>query len=389
MANSTAQITCQICGAKTHAIKPHLKKEHPEYTLERYSEEFPEAPLLSEYAVLQIENRKREKVSASDSVKEVEKTEDEGTYLHQVLASEKTLKDQFKSKTGDPIPVKLPESDEAWNHLIPCKKSFENYIPQPEETKTAVMGLELNIPTMIWGHAGTGKSTLWEFIASSFNWPTVRVQHTGNMEEAHVTGQYTVQGEEMVWVPGLLQQAMKYGWLYLADEYDFAIPEVLSCYQAVLEGKPLVVKEAPEEWRIVEPHPNFRFCATGNTNGSGDETGLYGGTVVGNSANYERFGIVIYLGYMDQKVEIDMVHKNGGVKMSEAKLIVEFATKCREAFLNKETSNTLGPRVLLNIAKVGFAKGSFKKGAELAFINRLSDMDKEKVLGFAQRIFGD
>lgn len=49
---------------------------------------------------------------------------------------------------------------------------------------------------------------------------------------------------------------MKHGWMYLADEYDFAQPNVLSVYQAVLEGKPLYIKEADAANRVIKPHPN-------------------------------------------------------------------------------------------------------------------------------------
>lgn len=44
------KITCQICGAESHAINIHLKEEHPDWDVERYKAEFPGAPLLSEYA---------------------------------------------------------------------------------------------------------------------------------------------------------------------------------------------------------------------------------------------------------------------------------------------------------------------------------------------------
>ncbi len=78
--------------------------------------------------------------------------------------------------------------------------------------------------------------------------------------------------------PGLLALAMKNGWVYLADEYDFAFPQILGVYQPVLEGEPLIIKEATPDWRRITPHKRFAFIGTGNTNGSGDETGLYQGT---------------------------------------------------------------------------------------------------------------
>ncbi len=67
---------------------------------------------------------------------------------------------------------------------------------------------------------------------------------------------------------------MKNGWVYLADEYDFAFPQILGIYQPVLEGEPLVIKEATPDWRRVAPHKRFAFIGTGNTNGSGMKRGF-------------------------------------------------------------------------------------------------------------------
>ncbi|MDW2825454.1 hypothetical protein [Klebsiella quasipneumoniae] len=67
----------------------------------------------------------------------------------------------------------------------------------------------------------------------------------------------------------------------------------------MLEGKALIIKEGTPEWRYVEPHKPFASIGTGNTNGSGDETGLYQGTNIQNAANFSRFGIVSHVKYME------------------------------------------------------------------------------------------
>jgi cobaltochelatase CobS len=212
------------------------------------------------------------------------------------------------------------------------------------------------------------------------------VQHTVNTEEAHILGQYIVvtevttgsDGKEHVhsvtkFNPGPLPLAMKYGWVYCADEYDFGMPSVLAAYQPVMEGKALIIKDAPPEWRVVDPHPNFRFVATGNTNGGGDETGLYQGTQIQNAANYSRFAVTKQVGYMPPKIEAAVVA----------------GKKIRTAFSGGQISNVVSPRELINAALFGVVTGgNWREGLALAFANRLSPTDREVVDQFAQRVFG-
>jgi cobaltochelatase CobS len=216
----------------------------------------------------------------------------------------------------------------------------------------------------------------------------MRVQHTVNTEESHIVGQWTVKGGHTVFELGPLPLAMINGWMYSADEYDFMLPSVSSVYQAVLEGKPLMIKEADAANRIIKPHPNFRFVATGNTNGSGDETGLYQGTNIQNAANYDRFGMVIHKQYMKKAAESQILQNRVGLVKEDADKMVEFAGLVREAYDGAKISDVISPRTLIYAAKIGVKRGSFRQGITLSFINKLSKIDREVCDGLAQRIFG-
>jgi cobaltochelatase CobS len=188
---------------------------------------------------------------------------------------------------------------------------------------------------------------------------------------------------------GPLALAMQHGWLYMADEYDFALPNVTSVYQAVLEGKALVIKEADAANRVIKPNPNFRFLGTGTTNGSGDETGLYQGTNLQNAANYDRFGVVIQMNYMPKKQEMQVLINQSGLEKGDAERFVTFATMVREAFDGGKLSSTISPRTLITASRLGIKKGSWTAGLALSFSNKLSRIDREVVDGLMQRVFGE
>ncbi|WEU67327.1 DNA polymerase III subunit alpha [Xanthomonas phage JGB6] len=204
----------------------------------------------------------------------------------------------------------------------------------------------MNVPVYLWGHAGVGKTTMYEQISAITKRPYVRVQHTANMEEADVEGRWIVNAKnQMEFQNGPLTDAMEQGMVYCADEYDFASPMILSVYRAVLEGKPLFIKSANKK---VVPHPNFRFVASGNTNGAGDETGLYQGTMMQNAANYERFGVVERVNYMPAASEVNILTSKTSITKGDAENVVKFANLMRESFDKKDVAIPMSPRSTLN-----------------------------------------
>lgn len=373
------KIECEICGSKVHAIEIHLRKEHPEMSITEYQKRFPDAPILSDYAKTLIEDRRKKRIEEA-------RLSHSMPFFHEVF--ELGTSDEAMSTTGKrPIPIHVFEkSGTETDDMIPALN--KNYVFNTKELKYVMSGIEMNIPVYIWGHKGAGKTELFEQICARTNRPLIRVQHTVNTEESQIVGQWTVRDGETRFEYGALPLAMINGWAYLADEYDFAMPNVLATYQAVLEGKPLMIKEAPADLRVVKPHPNFRFFATGNTNGTGDETGLYQGTTIQNSANYDRFGIVVKKSYLDRASEVKILCKNSKINEADAQDMVSFATSVREAFDAGKISDTISPRTLLFAAKLGIIHASFRTGLRLAFLNKLSEIDCETCDAFAQRIFG-
>jgi cobaltochelatase CobS len=369
------KISCMLCDAKIHAVQLHLKEDHPGVTFAEYKTQFPDAPLLS--------NKAKEEIMKKREVAALAVTGNQKAF-HEIfdLGEAKAARNSM----GNPIMINMVESDPDYADLVPVKDP--NYIFPIDTLKNVVMGLELKIPTMLWGHAGVGKTTLFEQSCACLGRPFLRIQHTVNTEESHIVGQWIVRSGDTKYELGPLAVAMKYGLVYCADEYDMALPSVVAVYQPVLEGKPLVIKDADAENRIIRPHPNFRFVATGNTNGVGDETGLYQGTNIQNAANYERFGIVEEVGYMPDKQEVGVIAAQSGIPKEDAENLVKFATEVRKCYKSGKISLTVSPRALINAGKLGMRRGDYKIGLQLALINRMTEVDREVCNGFAQRIFG-
>ena len=405
------KIKCEICGAECHAMQIHLRDFHPEMTVAEYHKTYPEAPLMSEFTKQKLAEKKAAQEAAAKAAATSEapaaavtaqpeaapERPEPSAVPSSAIPKDVVVKRAFHevfelgkgkaamSGAGTPIPI-TTISNTAFPDMVPLVSG--DYIFNADELKNVILAMEPNINSYTWGHKGAGKTELYEQICARTGRPFMRVQHTANTEESHIIGQRVLKDGATPFELGPLPLAMLNGWLYLADEYDFAAPSVTSVYQAVLEGKPLVIKEADAEQRIIKPHPNFRFAATGNTNGSGDETGLYQGTNLQNSANYDRFGMVIKKEYLPKAEEVKILVKRAGLVKEDAEKLVEFANQVREAFSGSKISDTISPRALINAARLGVMRGSFRQGVTLSFINKLTTVDATVVDGLAQRVLG-
>jgi cobaltochelatase CobS len=376
-------IVCQECGARIHAVQIHLKEKHPGMTMDEYRAKFVGAPEMSEIAQRRVRER-QEAMAKSAAAAPASKPEEKVTLAelfgfpknHSAVVSARGAPIMISrlAPSGDDLQM-VPDIDPDYHFAVPVLKD-------------ALMGLETNMPVYIQGHAGTGKTTLFEQIAARTNRPMIRVQHTGNMEEDQVLGGWRLRNGQTVFEHGPLATAMKNGWLYLADEYDFGRPEVLSVYQPVLEGKPLVIKEADPANRVVRPHPNFRIVATGNTNGQGDPSGLYSGVSQQNAANFERFSVMLVMPWIPRDLEVAALMSKAGIAKTYAEALVDFATRVREEFEGSKLGNPISPRALIAAAKLGRMKRNFVAGLEMAFLNRLTPVDREACAQTAQRLLG-
>lgn len=402
------KIVCQIDNVRVHFIQTHITKNHPDWTIERYQAEFPGAPLMSEYGRQLYERKQAENAAkaraavastpvlptttaAASSVTAAfiggAKFETRKVPMFELFELGATPPPAALNKKGAPIAVDVFSGhDKESLHYVP--EVDDRYVWNIDLLKKVITGLALNKNVLLWGYHGTGKTSVIKQICARTKRPFIRKQHTINMQESDVLGQWTVKDGNTVFQLGPLAMAMIHGWVYCADEYDFAMPSVLAVYQPVMEGEPLMIADAPPEFRKITPHPDFRFVATGNTNGTGDESGLYQGTMIQNSANYSRFGITVEVEYMEPAIEEQILISQTKIDKISAGKIVKMANKIRDMFKEGKISTTISPRELITASQLGIAYGAeWKLGMELAFSNRLSRVDKKVLEEYMSRAF--
>ena len=394
---NNGKLVCPRCGKQVDWLTPHLRKAH-RITREQAAELFT-GPIISEGAKRTMGNRTQCQVGkkkgtivvgvSGDTTEETapNTTEEKPEENQEAPATEAADDDTL---TFGKISLKIRPMEQ--DRYIPSHD--ENYQPNLLLLEYLAMGVKLNQPVLLVGPTGCGKSSAVMELAAILNQPLRRVSLNGDFATADFLGEKTIQvdpatGQSIVnWQDGILPQAMRSGSWLLVDEIDSAHPSVLFALQTVLEGNPLTL--AGNGGEVVEPHPDFRFFATANTIGTGDDTGLYTGTKILNEATLDRFGVVHRVDYLPEAEEVRVIlDKSGlGKKPELVKALVRVAREVRQGFEIKACFCTFSTRRLINLGKAINQLGSVRRGFEVAVLARLRPEDAEYVKGMAQRVMG-
>ena len=249
----------------------------------------------------------------------------------------------------------------------------------------------------ITGPTGSGKTSLVSEVAARLNWGLRSITCNARFEYRSLIGGFRLQsdlpGEAPVtrFQKGPLALAMERGEILLLNEIDLADAGEVSALNDVLDGRPLVIAENGGE--IVRPHPRFRFIATGNSAGFGDETGRYAGVRPLNMAFMDRFRI-LDVPYADPKVEQALLQRIvPKLGADVAGCMVQLAGHIRRTFETGDCSVTLSTRGLCRWARLAhdYRRAPFPLRIALdeILLRRASPSDRDSILDQCRVIFGN
>lgn len=277
----------------------------------------------------------------------------------------------------------------------------QSYVFHEYSRDVAVWFIDSREPLYVFGPTGCGKTSCIKQMAARLNYPVFEVTGHGRLEFADLLGHLTIRDGSMCFEYGPLALAMRYGGLLLLNEIDLISPEVAAGLNSVLDGSPLCIAENGGE--LITLHAMFRFAATANTNGGGDETGLYQGAVRQNLAFSDRF-MLCEMGYPNREIEEGLLREHCPSLPDElCKKMVSYAHEVRGLFMGESSSSsitnsievTFSTRSLLRwgnltvryqaLAKQGIQPITYALDRALAF--RASRESRAMLHELAQRMF--
>lgn len=242
-------------------------------------------------------------------------------------------------------------------------------------------GIELNLPVLLIGETGTGKTSFIRSIAQEKGAELIRLNLTGQTGVDEILGKWLANSTGMYWVDGLLIKAMKEGHWIVFDEINMALPEILSALHSLLDDdRKIILKEHRGE--KITPHVNFRFFATMNPS---DE---YSGTKELNKAFLSRFPIIQSVEYSSRETEI--IVERTGLKKEDAEKVSMIAKEIRDLKAKEKISYTCSTRDILafsNLLVNGFKVG---EAFMLSIANKVATREERNgLLKIAEFVTGE
>lgn len=183
-----------------------------------------------------------------------------------------------------------------------------------EKFDTVMNLVNADIPVFLTGAAGTGKNVLCKQVAKALD---LEFYFSNAVtQEYKLTGFIDANG---VFHETQFYKAFTEGGLFMLDEMDASIPEVLIILNAAIANRYFDFPTGR-----IEAHENFRLIAAGNTFGTGADI-EYTGRFQLDAASLDRFALV----EIDYSKAIEVAISNGNTELCE--YIRGFRKACKEA----------------------------------------------------------
>lgn len=204
---------------------------------------------------------------------------------------------------------------------------------QHDKFETVLKFVSNNEPVFLTGPAGSGKNVLCQQVAKALG---LDFYFTNAVtQEYKITGFTDAMG---VFHESQFFKAFKNGGLFMLDEMDASIPEVLIILNSAIANKYF---DFPAPIGYVEAHPNFRVISAGNTFGQGADMQYVGRNQL-DMASLDRFAMV----NIDYSHAIEMNVSGGNVDL------VNFAEDFRKSASKAGIMVVVSYRAIGRIAKM-------------------------------------
>lgn len=263
---------------------------------------------------------------------------------------------------------------------------------EPEWFKDLQGFIEAGQRVLLIGPAGTGKSEAVERIFRAREQQLLVVSCNPSMTADDFEGCTDLRESEggttvTEFTPAAPAVALEKGYGLLLDEVDAVSPEACFALYRILDGRSMHILRKGYEGSI-EANKAFRCVGTQNTEGRGDDRGLFHGRAFQDEAMLDRWSVYIRTDYPLEEVETTILVKRTGIERKHAEQVVECASLMRKALQADKMLMSVSLRRTQNVCANLVAGMPRLKAWEFAVSNRATSEDATSIEEMVKRVYG-
>ncbi len=193
------------------------------------------------------------------------------------------------------------------------------YEPVGEEIDVYEAAYKNQLPILLKGPTGCGKTRFMEYMSWRLKRPLITVSCHDDLTASDLVGRYLITGGETVWVDGPLARSVRAGSICYLDEIVEARKDTTVVIHPLCDDRRVLPMEKLGE--LLEAPPEFCMAISYNPGYQSVLKDL-------KQSTRQRF-VALEFGYPDASIEQKIVEKETGVDANTAKQLVKLAHMTR------------------------------------------------------------
>lgn len=236
------------------------------------------------------------------------------------------------------------------------------YLAQGNEVLLFEEAYKQQIPVMLKGPTGCGKTRFLEHMAYRLQRPLITIACHEDLTTGDLVGRFLLKGEDTVWVDGPLTRAVRNGAICYLDEVVEARKDTVVAIHPLTDDRRILPLEKLGE--LIKAAPGFILVCSYNP---GYQTILKDL----KQSTKQRF-ISMEFGFPQPQLEKNIITKEAGLGEDVAEKLVEIGGKFRK-LKNKGLEEGVSTRLLIYAGKLIVSGFSIKESVKVAMIYPITD----------------
>ncbi|MED5373443.1 MAG: CbbQ/NirQ/NorQ/GpvN family protein [Myxococcota bacterium] len=236
------------------------------------------------------------------------------------------------------------------------------YLPASDEVQIFETAHQAQLPVLLKGPTGCGKTRFVAHMAHKLGRPLVTVACHEDLSAADLLGRFLILGDETVWKDGPLVTAMRHGAILYLDEVVEARKDTMVVIHPLSDDRRVLpidklgqsLKAPPEFMLVMSYNPGYQSVLKEL-----------------KQSTRQRF-ISLEFDYPAPEIEAQVVQKESGVDKTRAGHLIKVAEKVRR-LTDRGLEEGVSTRLLIHAGTL-MARGiESRRACEVAFVRTLTD----------------